>query len=91
MEVDGVDLVNEETQETVTEISKSQYVRLVDVFVLAPIMIYAGTFKALPKWVRLSLIGMGVATAVYNGKNFLKNRSNIQNFKLKDEKDEDNG
>lgn len=72
-------IVDEETQETVTEVSKSQNIRLVDVFILAPIMIYAGATKSnLPKWVKWSLIGMGVATAVYNGKNFLKNRKNLQ-------------
>ena len=78
--------INETTQETVTEISKSQNIRLIDVFVLAPIMVYAGTFKTLPTWVRLSLIGMGVATAVYNGKNFLENRANIQASKLTNNK-----
>lgn len=77
-------LIDEKTQETITEVSKSQNIRLIDVFVLAPIMIYAGTFKALPMWVRVSLIGMGVATAVYNGKNFLENKSNLQ----KNNKDE---
>jgi hypothetical protein len=71
-------IIDEETQETVTEVSKSQNVRLADVFILAPIMIYVGTFKALPMWLRVSMIGMGVATAVYNGKNFIENRSNLQ-------------
>lgn len=71
-------MIDETTQETVTEISKSQNIRLIDVFVLAPIMVYAGTFKQLPLWLRLSLIGMGISTAVYNGKNFLKNRANLQ-------------
>jgi len=85
MEVNWSEIVDEETQETVSEVSKSQTVRLVDVFVLAPIMIYAGTFKELPVWVRLSLVGMGVATAVYNGKNFLQNKSNLQKLN----KDED--
>jgi len=75
------DLVDETTQETVEEVSKSQNIRLIDVFVLAPIMIYAGTHKALPMWIRVSLIGMGVATAVYNGKNFLENKSNLQKQK----------
>jgi len=75
------ELVDETTQETVEEVSKSQNIRLIDVFVLAPIMIYAGTFKTLPMWIRVSLIGMGVATAVYNGKNFLENKSNLQKQK----------
>jgi len=79
--MDIKDLVDEETQETVTEVSKSQFVRLADVFVLAPIMIYAGTFKSLPTWVRYSLYAMGVATAVYNAKNFIENRRNLQKLK----------
>lgn len=49
-----------------------QYVRLLDVFVLAPVMIYASTFKALPDWVRLVLLVSGVATLVFNGKNYLE-------------------
>ncbi|HHZ95525.1 MAG TPA: hypothetical protein EYN67_08195 [Flavobacteriales bacterium] len=49
-----------------------QYVRLLDVFLLAPIMIYASTFKALPDWVRLVLLVSGVATMVFNGKNYLE-------------------
>jgi len=49
-----------------------QYVRLLDVFLLAPVMIYASTFKALPDWVRLVLLVSGVATLVFNGKNYLE-------------------
>ena len=85
MNINGHNVVDEESYEDVVEVSKSQYVRIVDVIILAPIMIYAGTFKELPKWVRYSLIGMGVATAVYNGKNFFENRSNLQK-KQKNEK-----
>jgi len=81
--INGHNVVNEETQEMVTELSKSQYARIVDVVILAPIMIYAGTFKQLPMWVRASLIAMGVATAFYNGKNFIENRSNLQAIKTK--------
>ena len=72
------EIIDEETQETVTEVSKSQMVRLADVFFIAPVLIYAGTFKTLPTWLRVSLIGLGAATAIYNGKNFLANRSNLQ-------------
>jgi|SRR3989304_5085388 len=73
-----VDVIDEKSEETITEVSKSQYVRLADVFIIAPVLIYAGTFKQLPKWLRVALIGFGVATAVYNAKNFLANRSNLQ-------------
>lgn len=67
-------MVKEEVKSTVTEIQKSQQVRLIDVFVISPILIYAGTKKALPTWLRYSLIGIGVATAYYNGKNYLSNK-----------------
>ncbi len=62
--------------ETVTEYSKSQTVRLIDVFVIAPILIYAGVKyqKTMPKLLSLSLVAIGVATAVYNGKNYLNNK-----------------
>ena len=80
-------IINEETQETVIEVSKSQYVRIIDVVLIAPVLIYAGTFKQLPMWLRVSLIGIGAATAVYNAKNFIENKSNLQ----KQKKDENNG
>ena len=59
---------------TVDELSKSQMIRLVDVFLIAPICVYAGTQKSLPEWLRGSLILIGVATAYYNGKNYLANK-----------------
>jgi len=37
--------------------------------------------NTMPKWLSLSLIGIGVATAVYNGKNFLINHNNDKNKK----------
>ena len=64
----------ETSDTTITEISKSQNIRLIDVFVIAPICIYAGTFKTLPTWLRYSLNTIGVATAYYNGKNYINNK-----------------
>ena len=53
-----------------------QKVRLLDVFVVAPIMVYAGASKSnLPIWVKTALISIGVATFIYNGNNYLKNRN----------------
>jgi hypothetical protein len=66
-------MIIEESEVTVKEISKSQNIRLVDVFIIAPILIYAGTIKPVPVWLKLSLIVIGIATAFYNGKNYLKN------------------
>ena len=45
-----------------------------DLVVVAPVLIYAGAIKSdLPKWLRLSLVGLGVATFVYNADNYFKN------------------
>lgn len=74
-------IIDEETQETITEVSKSQNIRLLDVFFIGPAMIYAGTFKSLPLWLRITLIGTGAATVIYNGKNFIANRKNLQKAK----------
>ena len=70
----------ETSDTTITEISKSQNIRLIDVFVIAPICIYAGTFKTLPTWLRYSLITIGVATAYYNGKNYINNKKLNENI-----------
>ena len=67
-------MVKEEVQSTVTEIQKSQNIRLLDVFIIAPILIYAGSKKELPKPLRISLYMIGIATAYYNGKNYLSNK-----------------
>tara|TARA_Y100000114_G_scaffold112589_1_gene106389 strand:+ start:62 stop:274 length:213 start_codon:yes stop_codon:yes gene_type:complete len=66
--------ITETSTTTVQELSKSQTIRLIDVFVIAPICVYAGTQKSLPEWLRGSLIVIGVATAYYNGKNYLANK-----------------
>ena len=49
-----------------------QAVRLVDVFILAPAMVYASTFKQIPNYVRLILFVSGVATLVFYGQNYLE-------------------
>lgn len=68
-------LIAEESEETITEYSKSQNIRLIDVFFIAPVCVYAGIkAKELPKWIKISLVGIGLATFYYNGKNYLINK-----------------
>ncbi len=57
-----------------TEIEKSQVVRLIDVFVIAPILIYTGVryYKELPKILAILIIVIGIATLIYNGNNYFK-------------------
>ena len=54
-----------------------QNVRLLDIFVVAPFLIYTSTLKGNPRWVSLSLFTLGVATLVYNGHNYLKAKENV--------------
>lgn len=68
--------VAETRTETVQEYQKSQNIRLLDVFVIGPMIIYAGTFKQLPFWLRGGLVVIGVCTIAYNGKNYLVNKKN---------------
>lgn len=52
---------------------KSQQVRLIDVFVLGPLLAWAGWEKStLPTWVRACLFLSGVATVWYNGRNYIE-------------------
>ena len=51
---------------------KSQMVRLVDVFVLGPFMIWTASRKHLPPLSRLLLGVSGLATIVYNGVNYAR-------------------
>jgi hypothetical protein len=69
--------INEIRTETIEEFQKSQEIRLIDVFVIAPICVYAGIkAKGLPKIINYSLIIIGIATFYYNGKNYLINQKN---------------
>lgn len=61
------------TVETVSEVDKSQQMRLVDVFVLGPVMIAAAAWDRPPSWLRLVLAGIGVGTIVYNLQNYRAN------------------
>lgn len=60
------------------KIISKQQVRLLDVFVVAPFLIYTSTLKGVPsKRIRLSLLVLGVATLVYNGHNYLKAKDRV--------------
>lgn len=56
-----------------SETAKTQSVRVMDVFVFGPIIIYGG-YKLIRKEPALGalLLAIGAGTVVYNGKNFLK-------------------
>ena len=53
---------------------KSQIVRLLDIFVIAPFLIYAAKKASLNNLDSSALVILGVLTATYNYKNYVKNR-----------------
>ena len=52
--------------------SKSQRVRVLDVLVLGPFMVWAASQWELPRWARTGLAIGGVATILYNAENYLE-------------------
>lgn len=49
----------------------AQYIRILDVFAIGPLMIYAGLKgDSLPKWAKVALIFFGVTTIGYNASNY---------------------
>ena len=53
---------------------KSQEIRLVDVFLLGPFMIWFGVAsEGVPEWAGIFMIVFGVFTIVYNARNYLIN------------------
>ena len=62
-------------ESTKTEFQKSQAVRLCDVFLLAPFLAYIGyKAKGIKDWERIAIYLIAGGTAIYNGRNYLKNK-----------------
>lgn len=71
-------LITEENQATVTEVSKSQTIRIIDVVLIGPTLVYAGAVKSnLPKVIRGALVLFGVCTIYYNFKNYYETKKNL--------------
>jgi uncharacterized membrane protein len=61
------------------KVSKSQEVRLVDVFLLGPFMIWFGAAATgVASIFKIIMIVSGIATIVYNGFNYLVNKGIIK-------------
>lgn len=57
-----------------------QIIRLIDVFAVGPALIYAGTScKDMKPIIKIFLITTGIATIVFNGRNYLKIKNNGTN------------
>jgi len=69
-------MLNEKAENTVIEVQKSQTIRLADVFLIAPYLFYVSSKSKLSSFDKNLLFGLGVATLVYNGFNYLENIKN---------------
>ena len=70
MEIDETNLTMQQ------ELSKSQNIRLIDIFFIAPFLIYVSAkAKGLTPLERNGLLIIGIATLIYNGKNYLINKN----------------
>lgn len=65
----------------IRDIFPVQTVRVLDVFVVAPFLIYAGK-KSNDKVIRYGLIGLGILTALYNGLNYLNDKKNGNKIRI---------
>ena len=68
-------MINEKAENTVLEVQKSQAVRLADVFLIAPYLLYVSSKRELSELDRNLLFGLGVATLFYNAINYIQNKN----------------
>ena len=59
-------------KENTSQDNTTQIIRIVDVVFIAPVLIYAGAQRGFPAWLRIVLMGIGLATAIYNGSNYIR-------------------
>lgn len=69
-------MINEKAESTVLEVQKSQAIRLADVFLIAPYLLYVSSKRELSELDKNLLFGLGVATLVYNAFNYFQNYKN---------------
>ena len=62
----------QELYEHFKRMEKAQIVRLFDVFIFSPVMIYAGYKKKLSPNLSTFFIVAGIGTAIFNGANYMK-------------------
>ena len=68
-------MIDEVRETTVKEMSKSQNIRLLDVFFIAPFLFYVGAkAKGITQMERYIVYTIAVTTLIYNGRNYLINR-----------------
>jgi len=73
----AMDTLSTQAPSTIQEVQKSQTLRLWDIFVLAPVMVYASG-QVREKWLQAFLVLAGIGIVVFDGRNYLANRGSQQ-------------
>ena len=66
---------------TIQHIQKTQWIRVFDVFLLGPAMIYAGSEYKMPFIFKFILIGSGIGTIAFNLHNLLMQKKWMDQYK----------
>lgn len=73
-------LIDEIKPTTPLELSKSQNIRLIDVFFIAPFLFYIGyKAKNISEFDKAVIYIIAGSTLIYNGRNYLINQQNMHN------------
>jgi hypothetical protein len=54
---------------------KTQAIRLIDIFFIAPLLVFVALKYRIPEPAKTTLLVTGILTAIYNGGNYLENRA----------------
>lgn len=54
---------------------KTQAIRLIDIFFIAPLLVYVALKYRVPEPAKTMLLVTGFLTAIYNGGNYLENKA----------------
>lgn len=65
-----------ETIDYKKQVEQAQMVRLWDIFIIAPVLVFVGAKYQMPILAKIALIGIGIGTFLYNGYFFLKYKKN---------------
>lgn len=85
----NADGVSETEVTSTAQVKASQTVRLVNMFVYTPVLIYAGTRKELPTWLRYGLFAIAGLNFLTNAKNYTTNSKIEKLIQEAEENDEE--
>lgn len=56
----------------------TQHIRIADIFIVGPLMIYSGYKSTMPDYLRYTMMIFGAATIIYNGFRYLQQQNQAE-------------